>query len=94
MQSQGIPKEIAGIIQASIVLFVAMQFGISAMLDRLGGLRQSKKASGTAEPSADTAGTTPGVSKPVTDSIQKNQASRSGDTKTRSTGATRGRKGR
>lgn len=35
MQSQGIPKEIAGIIQASIVLFVAMQFGISSVLDRL-----------------------------------------------------------
>jgi simple sugar transport system permease protein len=35
MQSQGIPKEIAGIIQASIVLFVAMQFGFSSILDRM-----------------------------------------------------------
>ncbi len=37
MQSQGIPKEIAGIIQASIVLFVAMQYGLSSMLDRIRG---------------------------------------------------------
>jgi len=34
MQSQGIPREIAGIIQASIVLFVAMQFGIKLLLER------------------------------------------------------------
>lgn len=33
MQSQGIPREIAGIIQASIVLFVAMRLGIEALLD-------------------------------------------------------------
>jgi len=34
MQSQGIPREIAGIIQASIVLFVAMKFGIKMVLDK------------------------------------------------------------
>lgn len=34
MQSQGIPREIAGIIQASIVLFVAMQYGIKMLLER------------------------------------------------------------
>lgn len=36
MQSQGIPKEIVGIIQASIVLFVAMQYGIRLILERIG----------------------------------------------------------
>lgn len=35
MQSQGIPKEIVGIIQASIVLFVAMQYGIKLILEKL-----------------------------------------------------------
>jgi general nucleoside transport system permease protein len=35
MQSQGIPKEIASIIQASIVLFVAMKLGIELLLARL-----------------------------------------------------------
>ncbi|MCX7775875.1 MAG: ABC transporter permease [Rectinemataceae bacterium] len=34
MQSQGIPREIAGIIQASIVLFVAMKFGIKMVLQK------------------------------------------------------------
>lgn len=34
MQSQGIPREIAGIIQASIVLFVAMKYGIKMILDK------------------------------------------------------------
>jgi simple sugar transport system permease protein len=34
MQSQGIPREIAGIIQASIVLFVAMQYGIKIVLEK------------------------------------------------------------
>jgi len=34
MQSQGIPREIAGIIQASIVLFVAMKYGIKMVLDK------------------------------------------------------------
>jgi simple sugar transport system permease protein len=33
MQSQGIPREIASIIQASIVLFVAMKLGIESALD-------------------------------------------------------------
>jgi simple sugar transport system permease protein len=33
MQSQGIPKDISSIIQASIVLFVAMRLGIEALLD-------------------------------------------------------------
>jgi simple sugar transport system permease protein len=35
MQVQGIPREIAGIIQASIVLFVAMQLGIKILLDKM-----------------------------------------------------------
>lgn len=39
MQSQGIPREIAGIIQASIVLFVAMQHGIKALLVAIQGKR-------------------------------------------------------
>ncbi|HEY9053701.1 MAG TPA: ABC transporter permease [Rectinemataceae bacterium] len=34
MQSQGIPKEIVGIIQASIVLFVAMQYGIKLVMEK------------------------------------------------------------
>jgi simple sugar transport system permease protein len=34
MQSAGIPREIAGIIQASIVLFVAMQYGIKLLLEK------------------------------------------------------------
>jgi ABC-type uncharacterized transport system permease subunit len=36
MQSQGIPKEIGSIIQASIVLFVAMKLGIDYLIGRLG----------------------------------------------------------
>jgi simple sugar transport system permease protein len=36
MQTQGIPKEIASIIQASIVLFIAMKYGISHVLRKLG----------------------------------------------------------
>lgn len=35
MQIQGIPKEIASIIQASILLFVAMKYGIDYVLGRL-----------------------------------------------------------
>ena len=35
MQSRGIPKEIAGIIQAAIVLFVAMRLGLQLLLARL-----------------------------------------------------------
>ena len=34
MQSQGIPKEIASIIQASIVLFIAMKYGIEYLVNR------------------------------------------------------------
>lgn len=40
MQSQGIPREIAGIIQASIVLFVAMQHGIKALVTALEGRKR------------------------------------------------------
>jgi general nucleoside transport system permease protein len=35
MQSQGIPKEIASIIQASIVLFIAMKLGIEYLMKKL-----------------------------------------------------------
>lgn len=35
MQSQGIPKEVASIIQASIVLFIAMKFGIEYLMKKL-----------------------------------------------------------
>lgn len=35
MQSQGVPKEIASIIQASIVLFIAMRLGIETLISRL-----------------------------------------------------------
>ena len=35
MQSQGIPKDIASIIQAAIVLFVAMKYGIDYLIRRL-----------------------------------------------------------
>jgi len=35
MQSQGIPKEIASIIQASIVLFIAMRYGIEHLMKKL-----------------------------------------------------------
>jgi simple sugar transport system permease protein len=35
MQTQGIPKEIASIIQASIVLFIAMKYGIDFVLRKL-----------------------------------------------------------
>lgn len=36
MQSEGIPKDIASIIQASIVLFVAMKYGIDFLVRKLG----------------------------------------------------------
>jgi len=39
MQSQGIPKEIGSIIQASIVLFVAMKMGIDYVIGKLGAKR-------------------------------------------------------
>lgn len=35
MQSQGIPKEIASIIQASIVLFIAMKYGIEYLMKKV-----------------------------------------------------------
>jgi simple sugar transport system permease protein len=35
MQTQGIPKEIASIIQASIVLFIAMKYGIEYVMHKL-----------------------------------------------------------
>lgn len=35
MQTQGIPKEIASIIQASIVLFIAMKYGIDYVMQKL-----------------------------------------------------------
>jgi simple sugar transport system permease protein len=46
MQVQGIPREIAGIIQASIVLFVAMQLGIKMILEKLA--RKKEKAGSAA----------------------------------------------
>lgn len=44
MQSAGIPKEIAGIIQASIVLFVAMKYGIDGLLKRLSRKEKIREA--------------------------------------------------
>lgn len=46
MQSQGIPKEIVGIIQASIVLFVAMQYGIKIILGRIRKKKEAVSADG------------------------------------------------
>lgn len=43
MQSQGIPREITSIIQASIVLFVAMRLGIEMVLDKFRARREVKK---------------------------------------------------
>ncbi len=50
MQSSGIPKEIGGIIQASIVLFVAMKYGLERLISVI-RLRRSKafEPSGTGE---------------------------------------------
>lgn len=45
MQSQGVPREIASIIQASIVLFIAMRLGIEYILTRL----RKKRAEGLEE---------------------------------------------
>jgi general nucleoside transport system permease protein len=42
MQSQGIPKDIANIIQAAIVLFVAMRYGIDYLLKKLRPPKQEK----------------------------------------------------
>ncbi|WP_304221299.1 ABC transporter permease [Gracilinema caldarium] len=44
MQSQGIPREIASIIQASIVLFVAMKLGIEAALNYMSRSNGGRKA--------------------------------------------------
>lgn len=44
MQSAGIPREIGGIIQASIVMFVAMKLGIERILDLAKGRRERKAA--------------------------------------------------
>ena len=44
MQSAGIPREIGGIIQASIVMFVAMKLGIERILDLARGKRAAKAA--------------------------------------------------
>ena len=43
MQTRQIPREIAGIIQSSIVLFVAMRLGIEAVLDSLRHRREAGK---------------------------------------------------
>ena len=42
MQSQGIPKDIANIIQASIVLFVAMKYGIDFLIKKIRPPKQEK----------------------------------------------------
>ncbi|MCX7656152.1 MAG: ABC transporter permease, partial [Treponemataceae bacterium] len=41
MQSQGIPREISQIIQASIVLFIAMRLGIEVLLSFIGSKRRA-----------------------------------------------------
>ena len=45
MQTQGIPKEIASIIQASIVLFIAMKYGIDFVLRKLRPARNGENES-------------------------------------------------
>ena len=52
MQSAGIPREIGGIIQASIVMFVAMKLGIERIID----LAKGKKAAKALATAADDAG--------------------------------------
>lgn len=49
MQSAGIPREIGGIIQASIVMFVAMKLGLERIVDLLRGKRADKLASAAGE---------------------------------------------
>ncbi|TFG82935.1 MAG: ABC transporter permease [Spirochaetales bacterium] len=49
MQSAGIPKEIGGIIQASIVLFVGMKLGIERIIDIARGKRADRLALAAAE---------------------------------------------
>ncbi|MBU0927693.1 MAG: ABC transporter permease [Spirochaetes bacterium] len=53
MQSAGIPREIGGIIQASIVMFVAMKLGIERILDLVKGKRAGKAALAAAEDGAE-----------------------------------------
>lgn len=53
MQSAGIPKEIGGIIQASIVLFVAMRYGIELLV---GALRKRRSEAVAAASSGEEAG--------------------------------------
>jgi simple sugar transport system permease protein len=55
MQSAGIPREIGGIIQASIVMFVAMKLGIERILDFAKG-RLSRKIARTGLDDAEEAG--------------------------------------
>jgi simple sugar transport system permease protein len=45
MQSQGIPKDIASIIQASIVLFVAMKHGIDFLIRKIGARKRAEEVS-------------------------------------------------
>jgi len=47
MQSAGIPREIGGIIQASIVMFVAMKLGLERILELARGRRAAKAALGS-----------------------------------------------
>lgn len=51
LQSQGVPKEVVGIIQALIVMFVAMKLGIEYLLDKIGSGKKTKEK----EPSQDSA---------------------------------------
>ncbi|MEM5948422.1 ABC transporter permease [Spirochaetia bacterium 38H-sp] len=44
LQSQGVPREVVGIIQALIVMFVAMKLGIEYVLDRLGRRENASSA--------------------------------------------------
>lgn len=55
MQSAGIPREIGGIIQASIVMFVAMKLGIERILDFVRGTL-SRKIARTGQDDAEEAG--------------------------------------
>jgi simple sugar transport system permease protein len=49
MQSAGIPREIGGIIQASIVMFVAMKLGIERIIDLAKGKRAAKALAAAAD---------------------------------------------
>lgn len=53
MQSAGIPKEIGGIIQASIVLFVAMKYGIERLLQLARARKVAATGPGGADPAPD-----------------------------------------